>query len=189
MYRYKKYSEEQMFLKIAILVMGGIAFLLGFARALKLGIEYMIQEGQNPLFAPITDYFTGFNLAFNVPTGKVGYQHYVPMATVSYLTPLVFSVLPMIKIKKVPRYIPYFIAAVVLIIIPIFYVIKLQEAIGDLERIIEIDSLLIGKKYRNLQIEVQTEAIMHAALTVITGFLSIAAGVLALLTRERRVRK
>jgi hypothetical protein len=36
MYRYKKYSEEQMFLKIAILVMGGIAFLLGFARALKL---------------------------------------------------------------------------------------------------------------------------------------------------------
>jgi hypothetical protein len=189
MYRYRKYTEEQTFLAIAILVIGCLSFLMIFARAMLLGIEYMIQSGSSPLFVPITDYFTGLNLAFNIPTREVGYQYYVLMASFSYLIPLIFGILVNLRIKKIPKHIINFIAALFLIIVPIIYLISLNQATKELAKIIEIESLLIGKKYRYPEIKIETAAIIHAALSVIAGFLSIYAGWLSYAIRKSGGRK
>jgi hypothetical protein len=177
-------------LAIAILVIGCLSFLMIFARAMLLGMEYMIQSGSSLLFVPITDYFTGLNLAFNIRTREVGYQHYVLMASFSYLIPLISGVLVNLRIdKKIPKHIIYIVVALFLIIVPIIYLISLNQATKELAKIIEIQSLLIGKKYRNLEIKIETGAIIHAALSVIAGFLSIYAGWLSYSSRKSGGRK
>lgn len=183
---------------IAILVIGCLSFLMIFARAMLLGMEYMIQSGSSLLFVPITDYFTGLNLAFNIPTREVGYQYYDLMGSFSYLIPALFSYLiPLISgvlvnlriDKKIPKHIIYFVVALFLIIVPIIYLGSLNDAVKELKKSIEIEELFNGQKYRNLEIKIETGAIIHTFLSIIAGFLSIYAGWLSYLSRKSGGRK
>ncbi|MCK9536048.1 MAG: hypothetical protein M0R05_00440 [Bacilli bacterium] len=183
MRNYRKYTEEQIFLPIVILILGLISFLMIFTNALILKVDYLVQVGQMPQYVPITDYFKGFNLAFKIGTGEVGYKYYSFMASISYFIPLLFGVLVNIKLGKVPKYLVYFVAAFFLMVIPIIYLIRLNGIVSELKEIIEIESILLGKKYQNLIIKIETGAIIHAALAIIAGLFSIYAGRLSLLVK------
>ena len=190
MYRYRKHTEEQAFLPIAILLAGCLSCLMMCTRTMLLRIEYMIKDGSTPLFIPIKEYFTGLNLAFNIPTKEVGYQYYVLMASFSYFIPLISGVLVNLRIdKKIPKHIIYFVVALFLIIVPIIYLGSLNDAVKELKKSIEIEALLIGKKYRNLEIKIETGAIIHTFLSIIAGFLSIYAGWLSYSSRKSGGRK